>query len=179
MNDDVLAAEPQEAEAPAISPQEVALAMETLRSEQKLIPGAAAGLVAALVGAGVWAGVTVATEYQIGWMAVGIGFLVGLAVRHVGKGVDSAFGIVAAALALLGCAIGNVVSISYFIGMNEAIPFMQIVAQLNAGLIADILVSTFEPMDALFYGLAAYFGYKYAFRELTMGDMTRALGKSH
>jgi hypothetical protein len=33
-------------------------------------------------------------------------------------------------------------------------------------------------MDLLFYGLAVYFGYKYAFRQITEQDLNRALGKS-
>ncbi len=169
---------PEEAELPEISPQELAMAMDTLRAEQKLVPGAVAGLLASLIGAGIWAGITVATEYQIGWMAVGIGFLVGLAVRQAGRGIDQGFGVLGAFLSLLGCAVGNVLWISYFIGTNEGIAFMDVLVQLNPELVVGLLVDTFEPMDALFYGLAAYFGYKYAFRQVTVDDVQRALGKA-
>jgi len=33
-------------------------------------------------------------------------------------------------------------------------------------------------MDIIFYAIAVYFGYKYAFRTITEEDLTRALGRS-
>jgi len=139
--------------------------------------GALTGFLAAMVGAGIWATVTVVTEYQIGWMAVGIGFLVGFAVRLAGKGVAPAFGAVSAVMALFGCAVGNLMTFTYFIAMSEGMSFMEVVTQLDFAIAAEILTSTFEAMDVLFYGLAAYFGYKYAFRQVTQADLDKALGK--
>ena len=66
-----------------------------------------AGIVSALVGAVIWAVVTVATGYQIGWMAVGVGFLVGIAVMVAGQGEGGLFGTIGAVCALLGCVLGN------------------------------------------------------------------------
>ena len=76
----------QTTEEPALSDQQLQMALNTLRSEQNLFIGALAGLAAAMLGAGVWAAVTVLTEYQIGWMAVGIGVLVGFSMRFAGIG---------------------------------------------------------------------------------------------
>ena len=56
--------------------------------------------------------------------------------------------------------------------------FMDVVSQLDIALSYELLVSTFHIMDVLFYGLAAYFGYRYAFREVTQDDFNRVLGKS-
>jgi hypothetical protein len=56
--------------------------------------------------------------------------------------------------------------------------YMDILTQLNFGIMSEMLSATFEPMDLLFYGLAVYFGYKYAFRQITEQDLNRALGKS-
>ena len=47
-----------------------------IRSEQNLMLGTIAGAIAALVGASIWAAITVATEFQIGWMAIGVGIMV-------------------------------------------------------------------------------------------------------
>ena len=76
--------------------------------------GALAGLGAAIAGAAIWAAITAATEYQIGWMAIGVGFLVGFAVRVVGKGSEASFGVVGAVLALLGCLLGNLLTLAWF-----------------------------------------------------------------
>ena len=58
-----------------VDPAQVELALEELRGEQSLALGVVGGAVGALVGAAVWAAVTVATNSQIGFMAVGVGFL--------------------------------------------------------------------------------------------------------
>jgi hypothetical protein len=168
----------EEAPESALTEQQAAMLMQTLHEEQNLVMGALSGLVAALVGAGVWAGVTVATEYQIGWMAVGIGFLVGYAVRFAGKGIAPVYGAASAVLALFGCAAGNLLTFTWFIAAAEGMPFMAVATQLDLGITVEILTSTFEAMDVLFYGLAAYFGYKTAFRQVTQADLDRALGKS-
>jgi hypothetical protein len=80
---------------------------EKLRLEQNLPMALAAGFAAALVGGILWAVITVVTNYQIGFMAVGVGLLVGYAVRYFGKGIDPIFGVAGAVLALLGCLLGN------------------------------------------------------------------------
>jgi len=59
--------------------------------EKKLLLGAFVGLAAAIVGAIIWAVVTVTAKYQIGWMAVGVGAFVGFALRIGNGGKLSAF----------------------------------------------------------------------------------------
>jgi FtsH-binding integral membrane protein len=162
----------------ALTEEEAQRAMEFFRQQQNLFAGTLAGLVAAVTGAAIWAAVTVATEYQIGWMAVGIGFLVGVAVRQVGKGVDQVFGIVGAVMALLGCVLGNVFTVAYFIARQTGTPLTEVLTQIDADTLLELLASTFQVMDLLFYAMAVYFGYRYAFRELTMDDFDRALGRA-
>ncbi|HXU12290.1 MAG TPA: hypothetical protein VN898_10015 [Candidatus Binatia bacterium] len=121
-----------------------------------------AGLVAAAVGAAAWALVTVLTQMQIGWMAVGIGFLVGLAVRKFGKGSAPSFQVLGAVLSLVGCLAGNLLAVCIFAGRSEDVPLMTILAGLTPSLAVRLIVETFSPMDLLFYGLAVYEGYKFA-----------------
>jgi hypothetical protein len=179
MNDDRQVENPAiDSGEPPLTDLEARMALDVLRSEQNLVNGAAAGLVVCVVAAGIWATVTILTGYQVGWIAIGIGFVVGYAIQLTGKGIDQAFGITGGVFALVGCALGNVFTISYFVAGSEGIPFMEILTQLDLEIVADMLVSTFEIMDVLFYGFAAYFGYKYAFRQVTSKDIARALGKS-
>lgn len=163
---------------PNISEPELQMALELLREEQNLIMAFLAGSVAAVVGAIVWAGATIATGHQIGWMAIGIGFAVGIAMRVVGKGLDQIYGVVGAVLSLVGCALGNLLSMTYFIADAQGIPYGDLLAELNLDVAIELMTATFEPMDVLFYAIAVYFGYRYAFRQLTEADFARALGKS-
>jgi len=123
-----------------------------------------AGVVAALIGAALWAVITVTTGYQIGFMAIGVGFLVGLSVGRLGKGTTPAYGILGAALSLAGCVVGNVLAITGFIAQNESQPFFVVLSQLNIPAIPSILIETFSPIDLVFYAIAVYEGYKLSFR---------------
>jgi hypothetical protein len=161
-----------------ISEQDAERALDVFRQEQNLVVGSMAGLVAAVSGAAVWAGVTVVTEYQIGWMAVGLGFLVGIAIRTMGRGIDQVFGVVGAVMALVGCVLGNVFTIAWYISAQTGSSLMSVLTQLDMELMIDLITESFQVMDILFYGLALYFGYKYAFRQLTSDDFNRALGRA-
>ena len=162
----------------ALTEDEAQRAMEFFRQEQNLMMGTIYGLIAALAGAGVWAGVTIATEYQIGWMAVGIGFLVGIAVRAGGKGIDQVFGIVGAVLSLVGCVLGNLFTVAWFVSQEFGVPINEVLSSLDFETAIEMMSATFQVMDLLFYGLAVYFGYRYAFRQLSMDDFNRALGRA-
>lgn len=162
----------------ALTEDEAQRAMEFFREEQNLVMGVIYGLIAAVVGAAVWAGVTIATEYQIGWMAVAIGFLVGIAVRAGGKGIDQVYGVVGAVLSLVGCALGNLFTVAWFVSQEYGVPVSEVLSGLDVESAIELMSATFQFMDLLFYGLAVYFGYRYAFRELGVDDFNRALGRA-
>ena len=162
----------------ALTDEEAARAMEFFREEQNLLAGAGAGFLTAVIGAAVWAAVTIAAGYQIGWVAVGIGILVGLAVRMVGKGIDPVFGVVGALMTLLGCVLANVFTIAWYVSVDTGKPVIDVLSEMDVEIIIDLMLDTFQIMDILFYAMAIYFGYRYAIRELTLADYHRALGKA-
>lgn len=168
-----------EEESPLSGVDELKLQMlqDKLRSEQNLTAALAAGAVASLAGALIWAALTVATGYQIGWMAVGVGFLVGLAVRFAGKGMDQVYGVVGAALALLGCLVGNYLSIVGFAADQMDLGYLEVLSSVPFGEILGVMQETFSPIDVLFYGLALYEGYKLSFRTFTPEEIEERLAE--
>jgi len=165
----------QQQAGPKIEPGRMEYALEILRGEQRMPLGLLAGAAAALTGAGIWAAVTVGTGYQIGWMAIGVGVLVGFAVRLSGKGIDKVYGIVGAGLALFGCLIGNLFAVCAMVASAESMPLAEVLGRLNPQAAVQLLTATFSPIDLLFYGLAVYEGYKFSFRRLTDEDLARVL----
>ncbi len=153
--------------APALTEEKVLQYREKLKLEQNLPMGIAGGAAAAVVGAVVWALVTVSTGYQIGWMAVGVGFLVGYSVRFLGKGLDNIFAIAGGALALVGCLLGNFFSLVGFAAKSEGVDVFGILGSIDYSLVPSIMMESFSPMDLLFYGIAAYEGYKFSIRQIT------------
>jgi hypothetical protein len=120
------------------------------------------GLVAALGGALIWAVITVVTKFQIGFMAVGVGFLVAWAVRTLGKGHTNVFGVVGGGCALLGCLLGNLLSACGFIAADRGVSVVSITMKVLASpsTAASLLQATSNGMDLLFYAIAVYEGYK-------------------
>lgn len=118
--------------------------------EQNLLMGIIGGAIAANIGAVIWAVITKITGYQIGWMAIGVGFLVGYAVKMTGNGSTYSFGVAGAVLALAGCIAGNMLAIAVIVG------------QMHMDTILFLMKKTFSPMDLVFYGLAVYAGFKYS-----------------
>lgn len=141
--------------------------VERLRLDQNLPMAVIAGLVTGLVGAVLWSMVTLATNLQIGYMAVAIGFGVGYVVRYFGKGIDSIFGIVGAVISLLSCVLGNVLSIIGFVANSENVSYLDAITQFNYNYLPELMMQTFGVMDVLFYGLAIYEGYRFSFRKFT------------
>ena len=129
---------------------------------QNLPMGLLAGGAAAAVGAAAWAGITVLTGYQIGWMAVGVGALVGVAVRAAGKGSTKAFGIVGAALALAGCLVGNLLTGAVVLARHWDVSLAAVFTRLTPDATARLMTAMFSPMDLLFYALAIWQGYKFS-----------------
>ena len=164
---------PSEEQTAGFDPAKTAAFNAQLESEQNLPLAVCGGFIAAILGAAVWAAVTVATEYQIGWMAVGVGFVVGIAVRLLGKGVAPSFGMVGAGFALLGCVLGNLMSTCGFIAIQESTAFLPVALSVltQPATMIELLKVTFSPMDILFYGLALYTGYKFAFRHVTPEEL--------
>ena len=146
-----------------------------IRSRQNLTLALVGGAIAAVIGASIWAAVTVAANVQIGWMAVGVGFLVGGAIRVLGKGIDKPFGYVGAILSLLGCVLGNLLSIYVILAKQEALSVFFVLTHVNISAIPELLSLTFHPMDLLFYAIAVYEGYRFSFRNVTQADLSRVV----
>jgi hypothetical protein len=115
---------------------------------------------AAAAGAALWAAITVFTGYQIGWMAVGVGFLVGIAVRKFGNGTTMSFGVMGAVLSLAGCLAGNLLAVVGFFAREQAAPFFATLSGMNPSTAVNVLLQTGSPIDLLFYAIAVYEGFK-------------------
>jgi len=174
MNDE--SGERTEAASIEIDPSILEAAVERLKSRQSLGKAVVAGGLAAAAGAALWAVLTVLTGYQIGFMAVGVGFLVGFAVRTAGRGVTPSFQIVGAAFALVGCLLGNLFAVVGMISKIQEIPLGELLSELTPAIALEMMKASFNPMDLLFYAIAVYEGWKLSRYELTEGDLEAGRG---
>lgn len=118
-----------------------------------------------------WGIITVATGYQIGYMAVAIGLGVGYAVRRFGKGIDPIFGMMGAALSLFSCVLGNFLSIIGFVAHTEGLDYVETLLLIDYSFVPALMTESFSLIDLLFYGIALYQGYKFSFRVISEEDI--------
>ncbi len=147
---------------PSLYPQQPAFVTAPQESGN-LALAVVAGLVAAVVGAVLWALLASATHLKIGYAAIGVGYLVGLAMRSAGKGHSPVFGYVGAVLALLGCVAGDILSDCSILATQAHKPLTDVLAMMSPSFAFALLQAGFQPLDALFYIIAAMAGYHNAF----------------
>jgi len=146
--------------------------VRNVEASQNLSLGITGGVVGAAIGAVLWAAISYWTGYQMGYMAIGVGFLVGIGVRFLGKGITPVFGVVGALLSLLGCLAGNILTICLFISNEYSIPLAEILSKLDISMIILTIKETFQAMDVLFYALAIWAGYRFSFRRITQQEVS-------
>lgn len=140
--------------------QEVERVTQALRYEQNVAGGILGGIAAALIAAILWAIITVLTGYQLGYAAIGVGYLVAFGVRNFGKGLDNHFRVIGASLAFFGVVLGNLLALVMLISRNESIPFFTLLPMLNINGLFELLIETSSPIDLLFYGFAIHQAYQ-------------------
>ena len=155
-----------------LDPLKVQAFQEQLLAAQNPILGFAAGAVAAVVSATAWAVITYVANVQVGWMAIGVAFLVGSAIRQFGRGIGRIYSFVGAGLAFLAVVLGNLLIIAYAIAQSQSvsIPAVLVGMALHPLIDIDMLFRTAQPVDLLFYGFAIYYGYRYSIRRVTAAE---------
>jgi hypothetical protein len=124
----------------------------------------AAGLGAAVAGAALWAVVTVLSNYEIGLMAVAIGFMVGRTIIAIAKHGNPTLGAISAVLSLLGCLLGNLLSAVGFAAQAWHADYFAVLTRLTPDLAVRLFTVSFGYMDLLFYAIGIYEGYRFAAR---------------
>ncbi|GAE88434.1 hypothetical protein [Acetivibrio straminisolvens] len=119
-------------------------------------------MVAAIIGAILWAVIAMLTGYRFSYAAIGLGCLVGLAVRLLGKGSELRFRIAGALLSLFGCFLGNIFIIYALLAKEWDVSFFQIMGTVSISETLLYLRLTFNLKDVLFYGLALLAGLRMA-----------------
>lgn len=147
------------------------------KSQQNLSKAILLSLIVGVLGGVLWGIITVVTNFQIGYMAIAIGAGVGFSMRYFGKGIDQIFGISGAIISVLSCVLGNLLSIIGYVANSENLNYIDTLLMFNYGETFNILSLSFNPMDIVFYGIAAYEGYKFSFRVFTEKDLYELEGK--
>ncbi|MBU48459.1 MAG: hypothetical protein CL920_07180 [Deltaproteobacteria bacterium] len=144
--------------------------MKKLRDKQSPAGAVIGGLVAALFGAGIWAGITYATNTKFGLVALLIGVMAGYGVRIFGKGIDTHYRYIGAFLALVGCVAGTILTVALLLNKAKGVPVADLL--FNPRFIVAVMKNT-QPFDYLFYAIGIYEGYQFSLVEIDPEEMIR------
>jgi len=139
--------------------------MDGVRGEgENLVLGVLAGGLAAVIGAVIWMGITVATGWHVGYVALGVGALVGLAIRTAGNGTGFIFGAAGAVLTLLGCLGGEILA-TIQLATTPQRDFVSVLSSVNLVEMVKNIATQTDPIMYLIYAIGIFEGYKLSIRK--------------
>jgi hypothetical protein len=141
------------------------VAMDGVRGRGENLPfGILAGTVAAIVGALIWMGITIVTGLHVGYVALGVGALVGVAVRFAGNGTGMIFGIIGAVLTLIGCLGGEILTVVQ-LSTTPQRDFYSVLTTLDWTQMITNIFKGMDPIMYLIYAIGIFEGYKLSIRK--------------
>ncbi|MEV5309739.1 MULTISPECIES: hypothetical protein [unclassified Streptomyces] len=115
--------------------------------------GVVTAVVVALVTAGVYGAIVGATEYEIGYAAIGVGFLVGFASGKVG-GSHPVLPVISAVLSLGAVYLGQLIGVAMLAADITGISAVEMFTE-NFSLLTDAWKETADAMTFLFFAIGA------------------------
>jgi hypothetical protein len=116
--------------------------------------GLVTALAAALVAAGIYGFVIGTTKHEIGWAAIGVGFVIGLAAGKLG-GRNPVLPVVSAVLALGAVYVGQLVGEAMLIADEYGVNFSKVFFD-HFGVVQDAWKADSDPLTFVFFAIAAF-----------------------
>jgi hypothetical protein len=141
-----------------------------LVNEQSLPNALFAGLIIIIVFSALWAMASTLFDRILPWMTLVLGILIGLAVRRAGRGLDWRFPVLAAALAVFGSLISNIVVAAAFTAValdTSTLHILRAVTSMTWPVFFDEALSV---VDIIYGFVAAALAAFYANRRLTRAE---------
>jgi hypothetical protein len=129
-------------------------------ARDNLVLGLAAAVGAALVAAGVYGVIIGVTKHEIGWAAVGVGFLIGLAAGRVG-GRNPILPIVSVILSAASVYLGQLVGEAMIGAKDYGVGFNEVFFN-HFDVVQEAWKSEADPLTFVFFAIAAYVAFSSA-----------------
>jgi hypothetical protein len=147
-------------EAPSSGTQHTTLTRDPLA-------GIAGGVSVAIVGAALWAGIAGLTHYRLGLVGLVIGLGVAFVFARFGLR-GPAFAIVAAALAVSGCALGDIGAGTLIVSSRAGVSPGAVLTSIPVSKLMNV-----DALDALFYAVAGFAAFRRVARSAPAAQISR------
>jgi hypothetical protein len=108
--------------------------------------------------------ITLATGMHGGFVAIGVGALVGLAVRFCGNGTGMIFGIIGGLLTLAGCLGGEILTMAQ-LSVTPDRDFYMTLINSDVTQMISIIFNKMDTMMYLIYAIGIFEGYKFSIKK--------------
>ncbi len=126
------------------------------------------GILAMILGAGVWALVTVVIEHEFSLVAFGVGALVGLAM-YAARPTSMGVAAVAALLAVAGCALGEFLAVPAYVAHKDGLSFSKLLSlEVHH---PKIFFDSLSGKTYLFWAMGALTAFSMVFRRIKAARM--------
>lgn len=147
-----------------------------------LIKATIAAIVTATIGALLWITISYIFRWQINYMAIAVGALVGTFVSKYNQSASLAAGVIAAITAALACVIGDFIITMQDISEHLEMSYSQIFEQYNTRDIMKAHLNSLDLYSCFFYGLALVIAFilgKSDYKELLKKEPTAEESESN
>lgn len=118
------------------------------------------GIAMGILGAFVWAAITIITGYNIGFVAIGVGFLVSLGFTKAGKDTNAIYGVIAGVIALLSIFLGEAMINIYYVATYYEVGIIDALLNIDYNVLLEIIFEGFDVKSVIFYFIAVSAAFK-------------------
>lgn len=137
--------------------------VEKLNSESRTGLGIIFGLLLGVIGAILWAVVVKVTGYNIGIVAIGVGYLVSEGFVRTGRGTKKSIGIIAGVIALISIFLGEMLTMIVLIAEYWDMSILEAVQNMYISKLPMLVIESTEPISIVFYLIAVRYAYQRSF----------------
>ena len=141
-----------------------------LISEQNFAAAVVVGAVATILAAAGY-GIIVATwAFSYGFVAAGVGILIGLSMQFLGRGISMKFAVVATVYAISGCVLGNLFRVIIELAQANATSPFDVLRNNSLSVLAEWSVSDISFVDLVYWFVAVFCAVFLAKRPLSRSE---------
>ena len=143
---------------------------DKLISEQNFAAAVIVGAVATILAAAAY-GIIVATwAFSYGFVAAGVGIVIGLSMQFLGRGISMKFAVVATVYAIIGCVLGNLFRVIIELAQANATSPIDVLRNNSLSVLAEWSVSDVSFVDLVYWFVAVFCAVFLAKRPLSRSE---------
>ena len=143
---------------------------DKLISKQNFAAAVIVGAVATILAAAAY-GIIVATwAFSYGFVAAGVGIVIGLSMQFLGRGISMKFAVVATVYAIIGCVLGNLFRVIIELAQANATSPIDALRNNSLSVLAEWSVSDVSFVDLVYWFVAVFCAVFLAKRPLSRSE---------